>query len=341
MSKKALITGVTGQDGAYLAHLLLAKGYTVAGTTREISSGATSKLKALGIEKDIQLLSVDLTAFDQVKELLQEIKPNQIYNLAGPSSVSESFVQPLEAATAITQSVANILEAIRTGHPKIRFYQASSSEMFGSTFGDSFNEESILRPSSPYAIAKAFAHLLTKTYRNCHGLFACSGILFNHESPLRGLNYVSRKITNALARIERGNNGCLELGNVDVERDFGYAGDYVKAMHLMMSSVEPDDYVVATGESHSIRDFVDTALTICGITCEWIGKGVNERCIDVSTGATLVRIDPALYRPLEIDRSKGNAQKARQQLRWSPTITFCELVEMMIKADRESVLNEC
>jgi len=333
LGKKALITGITGQDGAYLSKLLLEKGYEVYGAFRRTSDLNMGRMKFLGIDNDIQFVPFELLEFTNIHRTLETIRPDEVYNLGAQSFVALSFEQPVFTADVTGLGVLRLLEAIRAVNPKIRFYQASSSEMFGKVRETPQNENTPFYPRSPYAAAKLFAHCMTINYRESYGMFACSGILFNHESPLRGLEFVTRKITHAVARIKLGLQEKLSLGNLDSRRDWGYAAGYVEAMWLMLQQSEPDDYVVATGETHSVREFVEAAFNEAGIGLEWTGHGIQEKGVDRSSGKTLVEINPQFFRPAEVDVLIGDCSKAKAKLGWEPKTTFNELLRVMVQHD--------
>lgn len=317
--KKALITGISGQDGAYLAKLLLDKGYLVYGTSID-TPDKFSNLIELGIKDHVSVFTSESWDYSQICDLLKEVAPNEIYNFAAISSVAFSFKEPLLTAEATGLFVIKVLEAVRMLCPKAKFYQASTGEMFGSTNLEFFDENTSFNPCSPYAISKLFAHLFAKNYREAYGIFACSGILFNHESPLRGPDYVTRKITTGIANIKYGLQDKLYLGNLDVLRDWGYAPDYVEAMWLMMQQEKPDDYVIATGELHSIKEFVEDAFSYVGL--DW---------------QDYVVVDEKYFRPIEIKYAAGDASKARKLLGWKPRVTFKELVKIMVDADMKRI----
>ncbi len=315
MTKQALITGITGQDGSYLAEFLLKKGYKVYGFERRASARRRDNI--VGILDEIHLISGDLLDQNSLIRAIQEAECDEVYNLASQSFVQESWKQPFYTGQSTGLGVTNILEAIRTVNPKIKFYQASSSEMFGKVRGTPQNETTPFYPRSPYGVAKLYGHWMTVNYRESYGIFTCSGILFNHESPRRGLEFVSRKITNAAARIKSGQKFKLELGNVSVKRDWGFAGDYVEAMWLMLQQKEPDDYVIATGEAHSIQEFLEKAFDYTGL---YWREHVLTNVI-------------AHLRPAEVDLLIGDATKAKEKLDWQPTVKFEKLVEMMVEFD--------
>ena len=316
MAKRALITGITGQDGSYLAELLLDKGYEVHGMVRRSSTENFERIQHL--TDRIRLVQADLLDQSSLVEALEEAQPDEVYNLGAQSFVPTSWRQPVLTAEFTAVGVTRLLEAIRRANPDIRFYQASSSEMFGKVREVPQSETTPFYPRSPYGVAKAYGHFITVNYRESYGLFAVSGILFNHECPRRGLEFVTRKITDGVARIKLGLADELRLGNLDAKRDWGFAGDYVEAMWLMLQAEVPDDYVIATGEEHSVQEFADIAFGHAGL----------ER-------NQYVQIDPAFLRPAEVDHLVGNAAKAREQLGWDPRVSFRELVEMMVDADLE------
>jgi GDPmannose 4,6-dehydratase len=343
MSKKcAFITGITGQDGSYLSELLLSKGYEVHGLIRRASTFNTRRIDHLYQDPHEQEVRFflhygDLTDSSNLNRLLEKIAPTEIYNLGAQSHVKVSFEVPEYTADTDGVGVLRLLDAIRdTGLPA-RFYQASTSEMFGKVQEVPQNENTPFYPRSPYAAAKLYAYWITRNYRESYNLHASNGILFNHESPRRGETFVTRKITMAVARIHRGLQDCLYLGNIDALRDWGYAPEYVEAMWLMLQQENPDDYVVATGEMHSVREFVEHAFAAVGRTIAWQGKEQNEVGIDSSNGKTVVRIDPNYFRPAEVEQLLGNPAKAKRQLGWSPKVTFAELVQIMTKADLDSI----
>ena len=337
MRKTALVTGVSGQDGSYLAKFLLEKGYTVYGSHRRNASGSLWRLDALSITNDVKLIDLELTEFFNIMRVIERVKPDEIYNLAAQSFVKASFDQPIYTTNVDALAVAYLLETIRTLNPEIKIYQASSSEMFGKVESAPQNEQTPFRPRSPYAIAKLYGHWMIVNYREAYDIFACSGILFNHESPLRGLEFVTRKITKTLADIKCGNAQILELGNIHTQRDWGFAGEYVRGMWLMLQQDAADDYVLGTGESHSIKEFVDVAARYAGFELEWEGSDVKEIAVDRKSGKTLVRINPEFFRPAEVDCLRGDSTKARQKLGWTPTVTFEKLIEIMMKADLDQV----
>ena len=334
--KKALITGVTGQDGAYLAQLLLEQGYRVYGAYRRTSSVNFWRLAELGIERhpQLQLLEFDLTDLSAAIRLIERTECDEIYNLAAQSFVGVSFEQPITTSEITGLGALHLLEAIRIVNPKIRFYQASTSEMFGKVQAVPQNEETPFYPRSPYGVAKLFAHWMCVNYRESYGIFASSGILFNHESPLRGKEFVTRKITAALAQLKLGGDQPLELGNLDAKRDWGYAKDYVEGMWKMLKADEPDTFVLATNRTQTVRDFVNLAAQAAQMDLRWQGAGESECAYDAN-GRLIVRINPQFYRPAEVDLLIGDPTKAQQKLAWQPTTSLEDLSAMMVKADLE------
>ncbi len=342
MTRIALITGITGQDGAYLAEFLLAKGYTVHGVKRRASSFNTDRIDHLyqdphEMNVRLKLHYGDLTDSTNLIRIIQEVQPDEIYNLAAQSHVGVSFETPEYTANADAVGTLRVLEAIRILglEKKTRFYQASTSEMFGKVQEIPQRETTPFYPRSPYGAAKVYAYWITVNYREAYGLFACNGILFNHESPLRGETFVSRKITRALTRIHVGLQETLHLGNLDSRRDWGHARDYVRAQWLMLQQNEPEDFVIATGKQFSVRDFVVAAGALLDMRIEWEGEGVDEVGIDKATGRALVRVDPRYFRPTEVETLLGDPTKARQKLGWRAEIGFSELVAEMVAGDLE------
>lgn len=335
MSNVALVTGITGQDGAYLTALLLAKGYKVYGTYRRTSSVNFWRLQELGVNnhEHLKLVEFDLTDPGGCVSLIKRIQPDEIYNLAAQSFVGVSFEQPTTTAQITGIGALHLLEAIRLINPKIRFYQASTSEMFGKVQAIPQNEETPFYPRSPYGAAKLYAHWMTVNYREAYGLFATSGILFNHESPLRGREFVTRKITDAFARIRAGKLDMLELGNLDAKRDWGFAKDYVEGMWRMLQADEPDTFVLATNRTETVRDFVSMTAKAAGYTLKFEGHAEQEVGIDIATGSTLVRVNPSFYRPAEVELLIGDPAKAERVLGWKPATTLEELCVMMVKED--------
>ena len=333
--KKAIVTGVTGQDGAYLAELLLNKGYEVYGTYRRTSSVNFWRIEELGIQnhKNFHLVEYDLTDQANSIHMVSKINPDEIYNLAAQSFVGVSFEQPLATANITGLGCVHLLEAIRVVNPKIKFYQASTSEMFGLVQEIPQSEKTPFYPRSPYGAAKLYAHWMVVNYRESYGIFATSGILFNHESPLRGREFVTRKITDSVAKIKLGKLDCLELGNLDAKRDWGYAKDYVEGMYLMLQAKESDTFVLATNRTETVRDFVKLAFKAVDIELEFSGKDENEIAKDKQTGKVVVRVNPKYYRPAEVDLLIGNPKKAKEVLGWEPKCTLEELCSMMVKED--------
>lgn len=322
MAKRALITGITGQDGSYLAEFLLTKGYTVYGLTRRTSTINYERIKH--IEEKVALIQGDLLDQSSLAAAMQDSEPDEVYNLAAQSFVATSWNQPVLTGEFTAIGVTRMLEAIRVVNPKIKFYQASSSEMFGKVTETPQKETTRFYPRSPYGVAKVYGHYITVNYRESYNLFACSGILFNHESPRRGLEFVTRKITNAVARISLGKQKNIELGNLDAKRDWGFAGDYVEAMWMMLQEETPDDYVIATGENHSVSEFVELAFKAIGID-DW------RKYVDANKKAYI--------RPAEVDNLIGDYSKAKKKLGWAPRTSFPALVEMMVKSDIETEKN--
>ena len=340
--KRALITGVTGQDGFYLAEFLLQKGYEVHGIRRRSSSFNTGRIDHLIQDPHAEgcrffLHYGDMTDYGSLKRTIQTVGPDEIYNLAAQSHVAVSFEQPEYTVESDALGPLRMLEAIRSLglESKTRFYQASTSEMFGKAQEIPQSETTAFYPRSPYGVAKLYAHWITASYRETYGFYACSGILFNHESPVRGETFVTRKIVRALTRIHLGAQHCLYLGNLEARRDWGHARDYVEAMWLMLQQDHPEDYVIATGKQHSVRDFVCAVAQELGIVLRWEGKAQNEAGFDVTTGERIVAIDPRYFRPAEVENLLGNAAKAREKLGWTPRITFDELVSEMVREELE------
>lgn len=333
--KTALITGITGQDGAYLAELLLKKGYMVYGTYRRTSALNLWRIEELGLvgNPNLRLVEYDLTDLGSNLRILERTMPDEVYNLAAQSFVGVSFDQPETTAQITGLGAMRLLEAIRTVNPAIRYYQASTSELFGKVQEIPQTETTPFYPRSPYGVAKLYAHWITVNYRESYNIFGCSGILFNHESPLRGIEFVTRKITDAFAKIKLGKQEYVELGNLDAKRDWGFAKDYVDGMWRMLQQSDPDTYVLATGRTQSIRDFVNMTAKAIGMELEWQGKGTDEIGIEKETGKLRVRVNPEFYRPAEVDLLIGNPEKARQKLGWSATTTLEELCQMMLEAD--------
>ncbi|WHO39983.1 GDP-mannose 4,6-dehydratase [Sphingobium sp. AP49] len=331
----AIITGISGQDGAYLAKLLLGKGYQVFGTFRRTSSVNFWRIADLGIadHPNLKLVESDLTDLSSNVRLLQNSEATEVYNLAAQSFVGVSFDQPITTAEITGIGALHMLEAIRLVNPKTRFYQASTSEMFGKVQAMPQSESTSFYPRSPYGVAKLFAHWTTINYRESYGIFGCSGILFNHESPLRGREFVTRKITDAVARIALGKLDCMELGNLDAKRDWGFADEYVEGMWRMMQAEQPDTFVLATGRTIAVRDFVTLAFKAAGIDIAYKGQDLGEIGVDIASGRTVVRINPLFYRPAEVDLLIGDASKARTELGWTATTPVETLCDMMVQAD--------
>jgi GDPmannose 4,6-dehydratase len=338
--KKALITGITGQDGAYLAEFLLGKGYEVHGIKRRASSFNTARIDHLYAdpheeEVRFRLHYGDLTDATNLIRIIQEVQPDEIYNLAAQSHVMVSFETPEYTANADALGTLRLLEAIRILNlkEKTRFYQASTSELYGKVQETPQTEKTPFYPRSPYGVAKLYGYWITVNYREAYGFFACNGILFNHESPIRGETFVTRKVTRALARIKMGLQDMLYLGNLDAMRDWGHARDYVRMMWMMLQQSDPEDYVIATGHQHSVRDLIELAAMKLGIRITWKGQGIEEKGINAATGKPIVAIDPRYFRPTEVDTLLGDATKARQKIGWEPRISFEELVTEMVMAD--------
>jgi GDPmannose 4,6-dehydratase len=333
MAKTALITGVTGQDGAYLARLLLGKGYRVFGTERAQQPNERARLEWLGVKGDLTTLQLELTDSGQIQRVLDRVVPDEIYNLAAQSFVHASFEQPIYAGEVTGLAVARILEALRNSGARARFYQASTSELFGNARNSPQDEETPFHPRSPYAIAKLYAHHITVNYREAYGLHTSCGILFNHESPLRPPQFITRKVTLAFARMAMGQQAPLEVGNLEVARDWGFAGDYVEGMWRMVQQEDGADYVLATGKAHTVRQLIETAAACVNLQIGWRGEGASTEGVEKKSGRILVRVNPAFYRPADITVTVGNASKAAAQLDWRPVVDFQTLVAMMIEAD--------
>jgi len=329
--KKALITGVTGQDGSYIADFLLAKGYKVYAMVRRNSTENFNRIEH--IRDKIELVQADLLDQMSLMKMIRDTMPDEIYNLAAQSFVPTSWDQPLFTGEATGLGVTRILEAVRYEKPDTKFYQASSSEMFGKVQQMPQDEKTPFYPRSPYGVAKVYGHFITVNYRESYDIFGVSGILFNHESPRRGKEFVTRKITDGAVRIKFGLQDVLELGNLDAKRDWGYAGDYVEMMWLMLQQKDPDDYVIGTGIAHSVREFVKVAFNTAGFDIEWEGDCLNERGIDSKTGRVLVIVSKKFFRPAEVHHLLANPAKANEKLGWKPTVSFEQLVEMMVAAD--------
>jgi len=340
MEKRALVTGVTGQDGAYLTEFLLKKGYVVCGIKRRSSLINTQRIDHLYQDPHVEDRNLiieygDMTDASNLLSITQRFQPTEIYNLAAQSHVMVSFDSAEYTANADAVGALRLLEAVRMlkMQEKVKFYQASTSELFGLAQEVPQKETTPFYPRSPYGVAKLYAYWITKNYREAYGMFACNGILFNHESPIRGETFVTRKITRAAARIKLEMQDKLYLGNLDAKRDWGYAGDFIEAMWLMVQHHEPDDFVIATGENHSVREFVERAFKEVGIAITWQGTGRDEKGVDVESGRTLVAIDPRYFRPTEVDLLLGDATKAKEILGWTPKVSFGELVRRMVVSD--------
>lgn len=345
--KKALITGVTGQDGAYLAEFLLGKGYEVHGIKRRSSSLNTGRVDHLYMdphEKDVRFFMHygDLTDATNLIRIIQETQPHEIYNLAAQSHVKVSFETPEYTANTDALGTLRLLEAIRIlgMEGRARLYQASTSEMYGKVQETPQKETTPFYPRSPYAVAKLYSYWITVNYREAYGIFACNGILFNHESPIRGETFVTKKITQALSRIKLGIQECLFIGNLDAKRDWGHARDYVEMMWLMLQQEKPEDYVIATGEQHTVREFIEQACSELDLTIHWKGKGLEEKGINKKNGKIIVSVDPKYFRPTEVENLLGDSTKAKEKLGWEPKITFKELVKEMVDADLQSAQKE-
>ncbi|UII70133.1 GDP-mannose 4,6-dehydratase [Pseudomonas sp. HN11] len=333
--KKAIITGITGQDGAYLAQLLLEKGYTVYGTYRRTSSVNFWRMDELGVTQhpNLHLVEYDLTDLSSSIRLLQTTEATEVYNLAAQSFVGVSFDQPVTTAEITGLGAVNLLEAIRIVNPKVRFYQASTSEMFGKVQAIPQIETTPFYPRSPYGVAKLYAHWMTINYRESYGIFGTSGILFNHESPLRGREFVTRKITDSVAKITQGKLSVLELGNMDAKRDWGFAKEYVEGMWRMLQADEPDTFVLATNRTETVRDFVSLAFKAVDINLDWKGEGDQEHAIDAESGKIVVQVNPKFYRPAEVELLIGDPAKAKAVLGWEPKTSLEELCRMMVQED--------
>ena len=343
MKKRALITGITGQDGSYLAELLLEKGYEVYGLVRRKSKLEYGNLEGLEAKDKIHFIFGDITDMAAMVRAISEAQPDEVYNLAAQSFVAQSFREPVASAQITGVAAANILEAIRTVKPDAKYYQASTSEMFGGCHEDQgenfdgYTEESFFHPRSPYGVAKLYGHWITKNYRESYDMYACSGILFNHESERRGEEFVTRKITSAVARIKHGLQDTLELGNLDAKRDWGHSQDYVRAMWLMLQQDKADDYVISTGTTHPVREFVELAFKAADMDIEWHGEGVNEYATLKGTDKVVVKVNPKFYRPAEVDLLLGDCSKAEKVLGWKREISYEDLVKRMVENDLKLV----
>jgi GDPmannose 4,6-dehydratase len=337
MSKKALISGITGQDGAYLSKLLLESGYKVYGVIQRGRQPSLNRLAELDILKHINFIEDELSQIVNIKQILVNVQPDELYNLSGQSVVQKSWAQPMLTMEVNGLQPMLLLEGIRLLKIDTRYFQASSSEIFGDVKTSPQNEFTKIQPDNPYGISKAFAHWNTSIYRKHFGIHSCSGILYNHESPLRGIDFVTRKITVGLAKILHGHIDVLELGNLDVQRDWGFAGDYVQGMWLMMQQNTGDDYILATGKLHSVRDFVELACEALGICVEWIGQAENTIAINKLNGRLLVKVNKKYYRVDDKYNQVGDASKAKVMLNWHPVVKFSEMINMMVKSDYDRV----
>ena len=333
MKKTAFITGITGQDGAYLSELLLEKGYNVVGGFRRLSTPNFTRLDELGITSKIKLVEIDLLDASNLTRAIQEVKPVEVYNLGAQSFVAHSFKNPILTGNVTGLGVTNLLEAIRIVDPSLRFYQASTSELFGKVQQCPQNEQTPFYPRSPYGVAKLYGHWMTINYRESYNIFASTGILFNHESPLRGIEFVTRKITDAVARIHLGKQDFFDIGNLDVKRDWGYAKEYVLGMWKMLQMDKPETFVLATNETHSVREWIETCFQLVGRTITWEGTGADERGRDTKSGKVVVKVNPDFFRPAEIDLLIGDYSKAKSELGWEPKTKYEKLAEIMLKAD--------
>jgi len=340
MPKKiALITGISGQDGAYLAKFLLKKKYKVIGVERRSARSNNWRLERLNIANKVTIEDIDIKEINNLIRLFNNYKIDEVYNLAAQSFVHSSFQNPIETSQVNAIGVLNLLEIIRNNKRKIKFYQASTSEMFGKHGKKNQDEKTIFHPRSPYATSKTFAHYSVQNYRESYNLHAVNGILFNHESPLRGEEFITRKITLGLAKIYLGKQKILKIGNIYSKRDWGYAEDYIEAMWKMTHSKIPKDYVIATGKNHSVKQFINECVKILKLNTKWTGKGLNEKLINKKNNRTLISIDKKYFRPAEVDNLKGNFNKAKRELKWQPKTSFKNLVKMMIESDLENVKN--
>jgi len=339
MIKTALITGVTGQDGSYLAQFLLGKKYRVIGTVRKKLNSKTWRLKKLKIDNKIILEKMDLEKIDDINMIFYKYKINEVYNLASQSFVNTSFSTPIKTTNITALGVIRILETIKNINPKIKFYQASSSEMYGNTLSNKQSEKTKFDPQSPYAISKLFGHYITKNYRNSHNLYAVSGILFNHESPLRSNEFVTKKIISGLINIINKKKKFIELGNVYSKRDWGYAKEYVVQMWKMLQLKKADDFVIATGKTHSIKELIDIATKYLNLNVKWVGSGLKLRLINNGNNQTIIKINKKFFRPADVNRTKGNIEKAVKILKWKPKITFKKLVRLIIEEELKDFSN--
>ncbi len=339
MRKTALITGVTGQDGSYLAQFLLGKKYRVIGTVRKKLNSKTWRLKKLKIDNKIILEKMDLEKIEDINMIFYKYKINEVYNLASQSFVNTSFSTPIKTTNITALGVIRILETIKNINPKIKFYQASSSEMYGNTLSNKQSEKTKFNPQSPYAISKLFGHYITKNYRNSYNLYAVSGILFNHESPLRSNEFVTKKIISGLINIINKKKKFIELGNVYSKRDWGYAKEYVVQMWKMLQLKKADDFVIATGKTHSIKELIDIATKYLNLNVKWVGSGLKLRLINNENNQTIIKINKKFFRPADVNRTKGNIEKAVKILKWKPKITFKKLVRLIIEEELKDFSN--
>jgi len=339
LRKTALITGVTGQDGSYLAQFLLGKKYRVIGTVRKKLNSKTWRLKKLKIDNKIILEKMDLEKIEDINMIFYKYKINEVYNLASQSFVNTSFSTPIKTTNITALGVIRILETIKNINPKIKFYQASSSEMYGNTLSNKQSEKTKFNPQSPYAISKLFGHYITKNYRNSYNLYAVSGILFNHESPLRSNEFVTKKIISGLINIINKKKKFIELGNVYSKRDWGYAKEYVVQMWKMLQLKKADDFVIATGKTHSIKELIDIATKYLNLNVKWVGSGLKLRLINNGNNQTIIKINKKFFRPADVNRTKGNIEKAAKILKWKPKITFKKLVKLIIEEELKDFSN--
>lgn len=335
--KKALITGIRGQDGAYMAKFLLGKGYEVYGADRRSGDSSFWRLRELGVLNKVKIIYMDLLELTNIMRVIEKIRPDEVYNLAAQSFVQASFEQPLLTADIDAIGALRIIEALRTIKADTKFYQASTSEMFGKVQAIPQDEKTPFYPRSPYAVAKLFGHWITVNYRESYNMFACSGILFNHESPLRGLEFITRKITYGIANIKYKLQDKLVVGNLDSKRDWGYAKEFVEAMWLMLQQPEPEDFIVATNETHSVREFVEAAFKYAGFDLVWEGRGAEEKGLDRKTGRVMVEVSPEFFRPAEVDLLIGDYRRAQEKLGWQPKTRFEDLARIMVEADIKRV----
>jgi len=334
MKKKiALITGISGQDGAYLAHFLLKKNYKVIGTDRRSARMSSWRLERLGVKNKIIFEEMELGEIFEIERIFNKYNFNEVYNLAAQSFVGSSFSSPLNTSNVTALGVLRLLETIRNRNPKIKFYQASSSEMFGKVFEKTQTEKTPFNPQSPYAISKLFGHHISLNYRNSYDMFTVSGILFNHESPLRGEDFVTRKVVKGLIKILYNDLNCLEVGNLYAKRDWGYAKEYVEAMWKMMQQKKPEDFIICTGKTHSIKDFINKCVKYLKMDTKWIGKGLNAKLINLKTNKIIIKVNPKYFRPSEVNYLRGDYKKAKKILNWKPKTTFNELVKLMVSEE--------